>query len=69
MVVDEKITLNRLVGPVGDGTSSNDECVDPYFLALSSGCWNGLALGSIGIFGAIVCTKIAWPYKISQKHT
>jgi len=49
MVVDEKIPLSRIVGPVGDGTSSNDECVDPFFLLLSSACWVGLALGSIDI--------------------
>jgi alkylation response protein AidB-like acyl-CoA dehydrogenase len=40
---------DRLVGPVGDGASSNDEAVDPFFLLCSSSCWNGIALGMIDI--------------------
>lgn len=39
----------RLVGPKGDGTASNDEVVDPFFLLCSSACWNGIAMGSIDI--------------------
>lgn len=44
-----EIPRNRLVGPVGDGATSNDECVDPFFLLCSSACWNGIALGMIDI--------------------
>jgi alkylation response protein AidB-like acyl-CoA dehydrogenase len=40
---------NQLVGTVGDGAFSNDESVDPNFLIGSSGCWNGISLGSIDI--------------------
>ena len=36
-------------GPKGDGASSNDECVDPFFLLCSSACWNGISLGLIDI--------------------
>ncbi|WP_439817175.1 acyl-CoA dehydrogenase family protein [Zavarzinia sp. CC-PAN008] len=43
------IPKERLVGPAGDGASSNDEAVDPFFLLLSSSCWNGIALGLIDI--------------------
>lgn len=39
----------RMVGPKGDGTASNDEIVDPFFLLCSSACWNGIALGAIDI--------------------
>ena len=40
---------DRMVGPKGDGASSNDECVDPFFLLCSSSCWNGISLGLIDI--------------------
>ncbi|MCL4131458.1 UNVERIFIED_CONTAM: hypothetical protein GTU68_001914, partial [Idotea baltica] len=40
---------NRLVGPIGDGGKSNDESVDPYFLLLSSGCWNGISLACMDL--------------------
>ncbi len=43
------IPEDRLVGPVGDGASSNDEAVDPFFLLCSSSCWNGIAMGLIDI--------------------
>lgn len=50
LVVDGvEIPKNRLVGPIGDGTSSNDEIVDPFFLLCSSACWNGIAMGAIDI--------------------
>jgi alkylation response protein AidB-like acyl-CoA dehydrogenase len=48
-VDDVVIPENRLVGPVGDGASSNDEAVDPFFLLCSSSCWNGISLGLIDI--------------------
>ena len=38
-----------IVGPEGDGATSNDEAVDPWFLIGSSSVWNGLALGAIDI--------------------
>jgi alkylation response protein AidB-like acyl-CoA dehydrogenase len=43
------IPPERIVGPVGDGTASNDEIVDPFFLLCSSACWNGIAMGAIDI--------------------
>lgn len=50
LVVDGvHIPANRMVGPVGDGTSSNDEIIDPFFLLCSSACWNGIAMGAIDI--------------------
>jgi alkylation response protein AidB-like acyl-CoA dehydrogenase len=47
--VDTTIAKDRLVGPVGDGASSNDECVDPFFLLCSSSCWNGISMALIDI--------------------
>ncbi|MEM6256059.1 MAG: acyl-CoA dehydrogenase family protein [Cyanobacteria bacterium P01_D01_bin.156] len=43
------IPTQRMVGPAGDGTASNDEIVDPFFLLCSSACWNGIAMGAIDI--------------------
>ena len=43
------IPKDRMVGPIGDGASSNDEAVDPFFLLCSSSCWNGIAMGMIDI--------------------
>jgi alkylation response protein AidB-like acyl-CoA dehydrogenase len=43
------LTPDRMVGPKGDGASSNDEAVDPFFLLCSSSCWNGISLGMIDI--------------------
>ncbi|MGF1513548.1 MAG: acyl-CoA dehydrogenase family protein [Elainellaceae cyanobacterium] len=43
------IPKQRMVGPKGDGTASNDEIVDPFFLLCSSACWNGIALGAMDI--------------------
>ncbi|WNZ24082.1 acyl-CoA/acyl-ACP dehydrogenase [Leptolyngbya sp. NK1-12] len=43
------VPLNRMVGPKGDGTASNDEIVDPFFLLCSSACWNGIAMGAIDL--------------------
>ena len=36
---------DQIVGPEGDGATSNDEAVDPWFLIGSSSVWNGIALG------------------------
>ncbi len=47
--VSSTIPADRMVGPKGDGASSNDEAVDPFFLLCSSACWNGIALGLIDI--------------------
>jgi alkylation response protein AidB-like acyl-CoA dehydrogenase len=47
--VDSTLPKDRLVGPVGDGASSNDECVDPFFLLCSSACWNGISMALIDI--------------------
>jgi alkylation response protein AidB-like acyl-CoA dehydrogenase len=43
------VPADRMVGPKGDGASSNDECVDPFFLLCSSACWNGISLGLMDI--------------------
>jgi alkylation response protein AidB-like acyl-CoA dehydrogenase len=43
------VPADRMVGPKGDGASSNDEAVDPFFLLCSSACWNGIAMGLIDI--------------------
>jgi alkylation response protein AidB-like acyl-CoA dehydrogenase len=43
------VPKDRLVGAVGDGASSNDECVDPFFLLCSSACWNGISMALIDI--------------------
>jgi alkylation response protein AidB-like acyl-CoA dehydrogenase len=47
--VDTTLPKDRIVGPVGDGASSNDECVDPFFLLCSSSCWNGISMALIDI--------------------
>ncbi len=49
LVEDRTIPEGRLIGPTGDGASSNDEAVDPFFLACSSSCWNGISMGLIDI--------------------
>ena len=43
------VPQDHLIGPVGDGARSNDEVVDPFFLLLSSSCWNGISMGLIDI--------------------
>lgn len=43
------VPVDRMVGPQSDGTASNDEIVDPFFLLCSSACWNGIAMGAIDI--------------------
>jgi alkylation response protein AidB-like acyl-CoA dehydrogenase len=43
------LSPDRMVGPKGDGASSNDEAVDPFFLLCSSACWNGISMGAIDI--------------------
>ncbi len=50
MQVDNvEVPRDRLVGPTGDGAKSNDECVDPFFMLLSSACWNGISMGLVDI--------------------
>ena len=44
-----EIPGDQIVGPEGDGATSNDEAVDPWFLIGSSSVWNGIALGAIDI--------------------
>lgn len=48
-VLDAILPADGIVGPVGDGPKSNDECVDPFFLICSSACWSGIALATIDI--------------------
>jgi len=48
-VPNVEIPADQLVGPEGDGATSNDESVDPWFLIGSSSVWNGIALGAIDI--------------------
>jgi alkylation response protein AidB-like acyl-CoA dehydrogenase len=43
------VPVDRMIGPVGDGSRSNDEIVDPLFMLSSSACWNGISLGMIDI--------------------
>ena len=47
--IDTVVPFDHMVGPKGDGASSNDECVDPFFLLCSSSCWNGISMGMIDI--------------------
>ena len=49
LVDNVTIPSDRMVGPIGDGAPSNDEAVDPFFMLLSSGVWNGIAMGMIDI--------------------
>jgi alkylation response protein AidB-like acyl-CoA dehydrogenase len=46
---DVEVPATQIVGPEGDGATSNDEAVDPWLLLGSSSVWNGLALGAIDI--------------------
>lgn len=46
---DVEVPGTQIIGPEGDGATSNDEAVDPWFLIGSSSVWNGLALGAIDI--------------------
>ena len=48
-VRDQIIPEGRLLGTVGDGAVSNDEVVDPFFLLLSSACWNGISMALVDI--------------------
>ena len=48
-VEDVEVPAEQVVGPIGDGATSNDEAVDPWFLIGSSSVWNGIALGAIDI--------------------
>jgi alkylation response protein AidB-like acyl-CoA dehydrogenase len=56
-VADVALPFERMIGPKGDGTASNDEIVDPFFLLCSSACWNGIALGAIDIAKAHTTKK------------
>jgi alkylation response protein AidB-like acyl-CoA dehydrogenase len=47
--IDRVVPKNRMVGPIGDGAASNDECVDPFFLLCSSAAWNGISMALIDI--------------------
>ena len=44
-----RLPAERLIGPVGDGSVSNDEATDPFFLFGTAACWNGIALGMMDI--------------------
>ena len=48
-ITDLQVPANRLIGPVGDGSTSNDEATDPFFLFGTASCWNGIALGMLDI--------------------
>jgi alkylation response protein AidB-like acyl-CoA dehydrogenase len=48
-VEDIEIPAEQIVGPIGDGATSNDEAVDPWFLIGSSSVWNGITMGAIDI--------------------
>ena len=48
-IENQVIPAGRMVGAIGDGARSNDEAVAPFFLLLSSACWNGIAMALIDI--------------------
>ena len=48
-IENQTIPFDRLLGDIGDGAMSNDEAVAPFFLMLSSACWNGIAMALIDI--------------------
>jgi len=56
-IKDLSVPRDRLVGPVGDGSTSNDEATDPFFLFGTAACWNGIALGMIDIARAHTTRK------------
>ncbi|XP_066966515.1 uncharacterized protein [Macrobrachium rosenbergii] len=49
LLVEGKFKMERMIGPPGDGRKNMEECIDSYFLLLTSSCWNGIALGCIDI--------------------
>jgi alkylation response protein AidB-like acyl-CoA dehydrogenase len=46
---DLELPRERMIGPPGDGSRSNDEAVDPLGLIMLSASYNGIALGTIDI--------------------
>lgn len=49
LVIEGIFNLDRMIGPPGDGQCSNDECVDPFFLLLTSAAWVGISLACIDV--------------------
>ncbi|XP_042886015.1 probable acyl-CoA dehydrogenase YngJ [Penaeus japonicus] len=49
LLVEGKFDLERMIGPPGDGRKNMEECIDCFFLLLTSSCWNGIALGCIDV--------------------
>ncbi|KAK4328149.1 hypothetical protein Pmani_001424 [Petrolisthes manimaculis] len=49
MVVEGVFNTDRLVGSPQDGRKIMEECVDAYFLLLTSCVWSGIALGCIDL--------------------
>ncbi|KAF0298302.1 NADH-cytochrome b5 reductase 1 [Amphibalanus amphitrite] len=57
LICEGVLDVSRRIGPVGDGSRSNDETVDPFFLLASSCCWNGIALACIDLVKKHVTRK------------
>ncbi|XP_042236428.1 uncharacterized protein LOC121875790 [Homarus americanus] len=49
IVVEGKFDLERMIGSPYDGKKIMEECIDTFFLLLTSSCWNGIALGCIDL--------------------
>lgn len=49
LIAEGTFSKDRMIGPFGDGSKSNDECVDPYFLLSSSACWSGISLACMDL--------------------
>ncbi|XP_050717492.1 uncharacterized protein LOC126999207 [Eriocheir sinensis] len=49
MIVEGKFDVERMIGPAGDGSKNMVECIDAYFLLLTSSCWNGIAMGCLDL--------------------
>lgn len=54
---DAVIPFGRMVGPPGDGASSNDEAIDPLAMIMYAGAYNGLALACIDVAKSHVMRK------------
>ncbi|XP_037072580.1 probable acyl-CoA dehydrogenase fadE25 [Pollicipes pollicipes] len=57
LICEGVLPNDRRIGPIGDGARANDECVDPFFLLLSSACWNGISMACIDLVKKHVTRK------------
>ncbi|KAK8391994.1 hypothetical protein O3P69_017546 [Scylla paramamosain] len=49
LMVEGEFSMERMIGPPGDAAKSMVECIDVYFLLLTSSCWNGIAMGCLDL--------------------